>query len=386
MINIKLKKIKKFLLLMLTLSSVAVYSSPVLMPKTQTEVNIFSTDNILTAIAIVLLIPIYLLSKTLLFSVKLYVEKEKKTKETVLKTMLLLVGLCSLNFSFSQNAVTEAMVNSKPILTSTNILMGIVLLEALVIIFFGAYILAFLKGFKSSNKLTNPVVVKQSKITTWWKKTNNFIPIEEEDKLDSGHSYDGIRELDNNIPSWFTAAFFICILVSIIYLWRYHVSQSAPLQLAEYNLEMQQAAKEKEEYLKTAANNVDENTITMLDATGITEGKNLFEANCGACHSKTGAGSPGGVGPNLTDAYWLHGGSLKDIFKTIKYGWPDKGMRSWKDQFNANQIAQLASYVKTISNTNVPGGKEQQGELYKEEILKKDSIANKIDSLITKKL
>ena len=56
--------------------------------------------------------------------------------------------------------------------------------------------------------------------------------------------------------------------------------------------------------------------------------------------------SAGQVGPNLTDEYWLHGGSVQDIFKTIKYGWPEKGMKSWKDDFSPRQMAQLTSYVK----------------------------------------
>ena len=76
---------------------------------------------------------------------------------------------------------------------------------------------------------------------------------------------------------------------------------------------------------------------------------------------KTGGGS---VGPNLTDEYWLHGGGINNIFKSIKYGWPDKGMKSWKDDFSPNQIAQLASYIITLKGTTPAAPKEKQGELY----------------------
>ncbi len=86
--------------------------------------------------------------------------------------------------------------------------------------------------------------------------------------------------------------------------------------------------------------------------------------NCAACHGKAGEGV---VGPNLTDDYWLHGGSIKDVFKTIKYGWPEKGMRSWKDDLSPMQMAQVSSYIKSIHGTNPPNAKPQQGELYKEE-------------------
>lgn len=361
-------------------------ASPTIIPKESTS-NPFDTNSLLTLIAVVLLIPIYLLGKTLLFSAKLFINKEKERNSNVIKIVILIIGLGFLNQSFAQE-VAAAATKSEPLFTLKNILVGVILLEALVILFLGTYILAFLKGTQYN---TNVVVAKKSRfnITTaigkWWKKSNNFIPIEEEDKLDSGHSYDGIRELDNNIPVWFTASFVICIFFAIVYLWRFHVSESAPLQIAEYKNEMAQAAIEKEEFLKNAANNVDENSVVMLDESAIESGKILFAANCASCHGNNAASMPGGVGPNLTDAYWLHGGALQDIFKTIKYGYPDKGMISWKDRFSAVQIAQIASYVKSVSNTNVKG-KEPQGEAYKEDaVAKKDSIGVKKDTVITSK-
>ena len=67
------------------------------------------------------------------------------------------------------------------------------------------------------------------------------------------------------------------------------------------------------------------------------------------------------VGPNLTDDYWLHGGSINDVFKTIKYGWPEKGMKSWKDDYSPFQIAQIASYIKSLHGTNPPNPKGTAG-------------------------
>jgi cytochrome c oxidase cbb3-type subunit 3 len=66
----------------------------------------------------------------------------------------------------------------------------------------------------------------------------------------------------------------------------------------------------------------------------------------------------------LTDDYWIHGGGIGDVFKSIKYGWVEKGMRSWKDDFSPVQMAQLASYVKSLKGTNPPNAKEAQGDLY----------------------
>jgi cytochrome c oxidase cbb3-type subunit 3 len=78
----------------------------------------------------------------------------------------------------------------------------------------------------------------------------------------------------------------------------------------------------------------------------------------------------------MTDNYFIHGGSIKDIFKTIKYGYPEKGMKSWKDDYSPTQIAQLASYVKSLVGTKPAKGKEPQGVLYDE----KASAAPAIDS------
>ena len=115
---------------------------------------------------------------------------------------------------------------------------------------------------------------------------------------------------------------------------------------------------------KKAANQVDERTVTFLEGENdLHAGKALFETNCIACHGKMGEGV---VGPNLTDNYWLHGGSIKDVFKSIKYGIPEKGMRNWNEDFSPVQIAQLASYIKSISGSNPPNAKEKQGERFEE--------------------
>jgi len=73
----------------------------------------------------------------------------------------------------------------------------------------------------------------------------------------------------------------------------------------------------------------------------------------------------GGVGPNFTDEYWLHGGDVKSIFKTIKFGVPEKGMIPWQSQISPPQIQQVASYILTLKGTNPPNAKAPQGELVK---------------------
>ena len=70
------------------------------------------------------------------------------------------------------------------------------------------------------------------------------------------------------------------------------------------------------------------------------------------------------MGPNLTDDYWIHKGSLNDIFHTVTYGYPDKGMQAWSSNFSPKEISFIASYVKSLKGTKPATPKEQQGELY----------------------
>ena len=184
------------------------------------------------------------------------------------------------------------------------------------------------------------------------------------ESLDLKHDYDGIRELDNNIPKWWQFAFLGTAVISVIYIFRMFVTETLPDQITELHEDQRIAAVKMAEYLKGAANNVDENTVTMLDAGGIAQGAEIYAKNCVACHGTAGEGT---IGPNLTDENWVHKGGLKDIFYSIKYGWPEKGMKSWKDDFSPMQIAQLTSYVKSLAGTNPPNAKAPEGEVYKDE-------------------
>jgi cytochrome c oxidase cbb3-type subunit 3 len=174
-------------------------------------------------------------------------------------------------------------------------------------------------------------------------------------------------------------------------LWRYHVSHSAPLSKEEFETSVAKGEREVAEYLKMKGDNVDENTVVFLsNKEDIETGKSLFtNGPCVSCHGNDGSGivmGQPGIGPNLTDDYWLHGGSIKNIFTTIKYGFPIKGMQSWESTFSAKQIAQLASYVKSLHGTKPANAKEKQGDLYIEEQAKPatDSLKNINDSLKAK--
>jgi cytochrome c oxidase cbb3-type subunit 3 len=210
--------------------------------------------------------------------------------------------------------------------------------------------------------------------STWANLDKKFFtkaaPIEKEADIMLDHDYDGIKELDNALPPWWKYGFYITIFVAIFYILKFEVWHTGMNPTEEYNTEMVEAKIETEAYLASMKENVDENSVVMLDAAGIQTGKTLFTKTCVACHAQNGGG---GVGPNLTDNYTIHGAKIQDIFKTIKYGYPDKGMQSWQSNFSPVEMQQLSSYIKSLSNTNVPNGKAPQGDLIVEEAAVSDS-------------
>lgn len=193
-----------------------------------------------------------------------------------------------------------------------------------------------------------------------WNKLLSLRPLAEEKELLIEHDYDGIQELDNPIPAWFMYLFYATIIFSVGYLLNYHVFHFGQLQYEEYNTEMAQADIAKKAYLSKAANRVDENTVKLDAEPGvIAAGQVIFKQNCVPCH---GDHAQGVVGPNLTDDYWLHGGKISDVFKTIKYGVQAKGMPTWEKQLSPKQISDVANYIKSLHGTNSAGAKEAQGE------------------------
>lgn len=230
-----------------------------------------------------------------------------------------------------------------------------------------AILLNLLKGLLKSESAgsvsAEAVSAKKPIERSLFDKMTYAVDIENENDILLEHDYDGIRELDNNLPPWWKYGFYISIVAAFVYMAHYHVSKTGDSQEEEYNKEVAKGKAEVAEYMKNSANNVDESNVKMLEAADIATGKEVFVANCAACHGKLGEGT---VGPNLTDNAWLHGGSLVDIFKSIKYGWVDKGMKSWKEDLSPMQIAQISSYIKSIQGTNPPNAKAPQGEVYVE--------------------
>lgn len=198
-------------------------------------------------------------------------------------------------------------------------------------------------------------------------------PIENEQNILLSHDYDGIKELDNRIPPWFHALFWGAIVFGAIYLVKFHIVGSGNVQEEEYLEEVRIANVEQQILIKTGALLNEETVTVSVDAAVIQEGKGIFLKNCVACH---GQNAEGLVGPNLTDDFWIHGGGIKNVFKTIKYGVPQKGMISWQSQLNPNQMQAVGSYILTLHGTNPPNAKAPEGLKYEEKADSTTSGAN----------
>lgn len=205
---------------------------------------------------------------------------------------------------------------------------------------------------------------------------------EEERDLLMHHEYDGIRELDNVLPPWWVWLFYGTIAWGVLYLVNMHVTQSWNDSHEEYIAEMEQAKADVAGFVARAGAAVDENTVTVTtDAGALAGAKETFVTYCAACHGADGAGAETSVGPNLTDAYWLHGGGIKEVFKTIKYGVPEKGMISWKSQLKPNEIQAIASYILSLQGTGGPTQKAPQGDLWKGDAAPADTTATMTDTV-----
>jgi len=259
---------------------------------------------------------------------------------------LLLIGFSAM----AQEAAT------KPMFTFHTVLIGIIIILSIVmmmVVFTLQQVVQLLKRESMGQQYVDD--------RNFWERALSLKPLAAEKDIELDHDYDGIKELNNPIPPWFNVLFYGTIVFAIGYLIIYHMLGAAPLQAKEYENQVAEAKIAKEEYIKKAGNLIDENSVVMLtDAAQLSKGQETFKTKCAVCHGEKGEGK---VGPNLTDAYWLHGGKINDVFKTIKYGVPAKGMVAWENSLNGGQIQEVASYILSLQGTNPPGAKEPQGNL-----------------------
>lgn len=185
----------------------------------------------------------------------------------------------------------------------------------------------------------------------------------EEGKKIEGHSYDGIDELDNALPTWWLNSFYITIVFALGYFVYYALGDGPSLQ-KEYEKEKNQyeyAQLSQKAAVKLASE--PELRAYLKDGTRVQAGKEIFLSKCVSCHGERGQG---GIGPNLTDDYWIHGGKMTEILNVVTNGVLDKGMPPWGPILKQDELYSVVTFVKSLRGTNPPNAKAPQGALFKE--------------------
>ena len=323
---------------------------------------------VMIAVAMVLAFVIWGMGQVLIAFSKQLLLKNKASKSTNSVLVLIACLLLSTN-SHAQTATVSSteLVKSTADYVGMNgtgfwILATVILIEIIAIFF----ILFFINRIQE--ELLPQAVVRNHALSDWWSRMDKrlftkAVAVEKEADIMLDHNYDGIKELDNALPPWWKYGFYFTILLGLIYLLNFHVFGSGKNPTEEYEYEVAKAKIAQENYNAKNADKIDEKNIQMAAAGGIEVGKEIFASVCWTCHGKLGEG---GTGPNLTDNYWIHLGSLNDIYKSIKIGYPEKGMQAWEKNYSPKEISNIASYIKSLHGTNPPNAKAPQGDLFTE--------------------
>ncbi|MBT3583958.1 MAG: c-type cytochrome [Halobacteriovoraceae bacterium] len=182
---------------------------------------------------------------------------------------------------------------------------------------------------------------------------------EEEKKILLDHDYDGIQEFDYPLPNWWTMTFVLTSLFGIPYM-IYYLFLGGPTLRQESELELAKIKTVRTAYAVKMAK-FDHQAYDKVIAEGAaSKGKEVFIENCASCHKDGGEGD---VGPNLTDAYWMHAKATPEtIYEVVLNGREDKGMPVWGEDLTKDEILAVVFHVMSLTNTNVANGKEPQGK------------------------
>ncbi len=286
---------------------------------------------------------------------------------------------CLTLFSFAGSGFAQAAegITSDPLFTFY-VAIGFVFVVLIVVIGVMLYLLQVLNYMvnQAARERATKLGIAYKPEPSWWTKlwndSNDFIPVEKEATIMMDHSYDGIRELDNHLPPWWKWLFYATIVFSVVYIGFYHLSDTLPLPLKEYEQELAIA---DEQARKLKASNpvaaIDETTVkAVTDAEALADGKTTFLNNCASCHRRDGGGD---IGPNLTDQYWKHGGSIQNVFKVVRQGVQGTNMIAWEGFISPEKMQNVASYILTLQGSNPENPKKPEGELYKEEKVASDT-------------
>lgn len=189
------------------------------------------------------------------------------------------------------------------------------------------------------------------------KETDKNLILDDERDLLMDHEYDGIQELDNNMPPWWLYGFYVTIAFAVGYLLYYDVLGWGPSQEQEYEIEMAMAA---ERFGSMAQESFDfSQAVLLTDAASLERGREVFNASTNLCTTCHGQNAQGLVGPDLTNDYWKHGCDLESLIVSIKVGFPNRGMPAYGStvRIGDDDLVKLASYIVSLRGSNPAGAK-----------------------------
>lgn len=310
---------------------------------------------LLTAIAIILLVVIVALNgaiKNIATGKALWESKNS----AALVLGLFFTGMSSQ--AFAQDAAAQDMIIVEPNYGLIFWLFLLVDLVLLIIVFVQLSVLSGLVNtIKGAAAEEGEYIEVETGFDRFWKGLTNAAPIESEAEVMTDHDYDGIRELDNVLPPWWVWLFNLSIVFAVVYFGYYEIYKSTDMSMDEYQAEMV-LAEEQAAAIGVTADNVQ----LMEDESNLANGQKIFESNCVSCHLIDGGGN---IGPNLTDKYWKHGGSIQDVFTTVENGVTGTAMVSWKALISPNDRQDVVSYILVKLQGSTPAvAKAPEGELY----------------------
>ncbi len=172
------------------------------------------------------------------------------------------------------------------------------------------------------------------------------------------HEYDGISELDNQLPRWWINGFYLTIVFGVLYGGWYHLGNGQSIQ-EEFEADRNEVAARVAIHAPKLAIPADEALVAFSkNKDRLAAGKSKFTQNCASCHAVDGGG---GIGPNLIDRFWIHGGKPQDLFRTIQKGVLDKGMPPWEALMSSDDLISVTAFVISLRETPAAQPKGPQG-------------------------
>lgn len=280
-------------------------------------------------------------------------------RKTISLIALLFLGIQQIFAGSFSDVMSTEWINDKYVLYAMYIAIGLLLILVLMLYRVAMHLSRFTQKEFAEDE-------EEAKSYRFWERLFQVRSITTDKDMLLDHDYDGIKELDNPAPPWFMYLFYGTILFAVVYFVRFQVTGAGPTQVEEYITELDNAEKARQAKQASGGEevmNINEDNVELAtDENDLRLGKITFVSKCQICH---GEGGRGLSGPNLTDDYWRHGGGIKNVFKTIKYGVLDKGMASWQGSLTPKQIRDVASYILSLKPvTEAEGGLPPYGELY----------------------